>query len=83
MSSLSEHDRELQTYFTDVEHLRELFKQWLAAPTLPKRMLVIHGVGGVGKSSLLKKILPMKLHEHGKMLHLWTSCAIERKRKSD
>jgi tetratricopeptide (TPR) repeat protein len=54
MSSLSNHDRELQTYFTDVEHLRELFKQWLAAPTLPKRMLVIHGVGGVGKSSLLR-----------------------------
>jgi ABC-type transport system involved in cytochrome c biogenesis ATPase subunit len=54
MSSLSEHDRELQSYFTDVEHLREMFKQWLAAPTLPKRMLVIHGVGGVGKSSLLR-----------------------------
>ncbi len=58
MSSLSEHDRELQTYFTDVEHLRELFKQWLAAPTLPKRMLVIHGVGGVGKSSLLRMFPP-------------------------
>jgi tetratricopeptide (TPR) repeat protein len=47
-------DRELQNYFTDVEHLREMFRQWLAAPTLPKRMLVIHGVGGVGKSSLLR-----------------------------
>jgi tetratricopeptide (TPR) repeat protein len=47
-------DRELQNYFTDVEHLREMFKQWLAAPALPKRMLVIHGVGGVGKSSLLR-----------------------------
>ncbi len=47
-------DRELQTYFTDVEHLRETFKQWLAAPALPKRMLVINGVGGVGKSSLLR-----------------------------
>ena len=54
MSSLSNHDRELQTYFTDVEHLRELFKQWLAAPTLPKRLLIVHGVGGVGKSSLLR-----------------------------
>ena len=50
----NEFDRELQTYFTDVEHLREMFKQWLAAPALPKRMLVIHGVGGVGKSSLLR-----------------------------
>jgi tetratricopeptide (TPR) repeat protein len=47
-------DHELQNYFTDVEHLREMFRQWLAAPTLPKRMLVIHGVGGVGKSSLLR-----------------------------
>jgi tetratricopeptide (TPR) repeat protein len=47
-------DHELQNYFTDVEHLRGMFKQWLAAPTLPKRMLVIHGVGGVGKSSLLR-----------------------------
>jgi putative ribosome biogenesis GTPase RsgA len=47
-------DRELQNYFTDVEHLRELFRQWLVAPTLSKRMLVIHGVGGVGKSSLLR-----------------------------
>jgi tetratricopeptide (TPR) repeat protein len=47
-------DRELQNYFTDVEHLREMFKQWMAAPALPKRMLVIHGVGGVGKSSLLR-----------------------------
>ncbi|MGB9763675.1 MAG: hypothetical protein ACPLW7_06810, partial [Minisyncoccia bacterium] len=47
-------DRELQSYFTDVEHLRGVFKQWLAAPTLPKRLLVIHGVGGVGKSSLLR-----------------------------
>jgi len=47
-------DRELQSYFTDVEHLRDLFQQWLAAPALPRRMLVIHGVGGVGKSSLLR-----------------------------
>jgi len=50
----NEFGRVLQSYFTDVEHLRELFKQWLAAPALPKRMLVIHGVGGVGKSSLLR-----------------------------
>jgi tetratricopeptide (TPR) repeat protein len=47
-------DRELQNYFTDVEHLREMFRQWMAVPALPKRMLVIHGVGGVGKSSLLR-----------------------------
>jgi hypothetical protein len=44
----------LEAYFTDVEHLRELFKDMISAPTLPKRLLVIHGVGGVGKSSLLR-----------------------------
>ncbi len=47
-------DRELAAYFTDVEHLREWFAQWLTAKELPKRLLVIYGVGGVGKSSLLR-----------------------------
>lgn len=50
----ADYDQELAQFFTDVEHLREMFKQWLAAPTLPRRMLIIHGVGGVGKSSLLR-----------------------------
>jgi 2-phosphoglycerate kinase len=45
-------DKDLSTYFTDVEHLRGAFKNLVAAPTLPKCLLVIHGVGGVGKSSL-------------------------------
>src|SRR2546422_9214901 len=44
----------LEAYFTDVEHLRDVFKMLVAAPTLPKRLLVVHGVGGVGKSSLLR-----------------------------
>lgn len=44
----------LEAYFTDVEHLQELFCQALVAPALVKRLLVIHGVGGVGKSSLLR-----------------------------
>jgi len=44
----------LEAYFTDVEHLRDVFKNAVAAPTLTKRLLVIHGVGGVGKSSLLR-----------------------------
>ena len=42
------------TYFTDVEDLRDLFRAYLAAPELPKRILIIHGVGGIGKSSLLR-----------------------------
>ncbi len=44
----------LQAYFTNVEDLRALFKVLLAAPSLSKRLLIIHGVGGVGKSSLLR-----------------------------
>lgn len=47
-------DSELAAYFTDVDPLRDLFKNLVAAPTLPKRLLIIHGVGGVGKSSLLR-----------------------------
>ena len=47
-------DKELAEFFTDVEHLRDAFKHSVAAPTLPKHILVIHGVGGVGKSSLLR-----------------------------
>ena len=47
-------DKELAKFFTDVDYLRDLFKAFVAAPTLPKRLLVIHGVGGVGKSSLLR-----------------------------
>ena len=50
----SDFDKDLQAYFTDVEHLREAFNDAVAAPTLTKRLLIIHGVGGVGKSSLLR-----------------------------
>lgn len=47
-------DNDLLSYFTDVEHLRNLFKEYITSPKLLKRLIVIHGVGGVGKSSLLK-----------------------------
>lgn len=47
-------DQELLRFFTDVENLRDLFKTLVAAPELPRRILVIHGVGGIGKSSLLR-----------------------------
>jgi tetratricopeptide (TPR) repeat protein len=50
----SDFDNNLLDYFTDVEHLRGAFKEYVAAPVLPKRLMVIHGVGGVGKSSLLR-----------------------------
>jgi len=41
----SDLDQDLQSYFTDVEHLRDIFKSLVAAQTLTKRLLVIHGVG--------------------------------------
>ena len=47
-------DKELLDYYTNVEHLRETFKALILSPMLEKRLLVIHGVGGVGKSSLLR-----------------------------
>jgi tetratricopeptide (TPR) repeat protein len=37
-----------------MEHLRGMFKEYVAVPSLPKRIIVIHGVGGSGKSSLLR-----------------------------
>lgn len=50
----SDFDNNLQSYFTDMEHLRGMFKEYVAAPSLTKRIIVIHGVGGSGKSSLLR-----------------------------
>jgi tetratricopeptide (TPR) repeat protein len=50
----NEYDMNLQSYYTDAEHLREIFKQFVSAKNMPKRLMVIHGVGGVGKSSLLR-----------------------------
>jgi len=47
-------DADLAKYFTDVEPLRAWFDQAIAAETMPKRLLVIWGVGGIGKSSLLR-----------------------------
>lgn len=44
----------LEQYFTDVEEVREHFATLLTLPSLSKRLFVIHGVGGIGKSSLLR-----------------------------
>ncbi len=44
----------LESYFTDVEHLRNEFRELTSAPNLQRRLLIIHGVGGVGKSSLFR-----------------------------
>ena len=50
----SDFDKNLLDYFTDVEHLRGLFTEYVSASELPKTLIVIHGIGGVGKSSLLR-----------------------------
>lgn len=53
---------DLEKYFTDVEYLRDLFAKFIVSEQLPKRILAIHGVGGVGKSSLLRMF---RLHAKG------------------
>src|SRR6202142_1446963 len=51
---VSDRDTPLGQFFTDLERLRDIFKQLTAMPKLEKRILVLHGVGGVGKTSLLR-----------------------------
>ncbi len=55
-SNQSNYDTDLFQFFTDVEDLRRIFSHTVEAPSLQKPMLVIHGVGGVGKSSLLRML---------------------------
>ncbi len=50
----TDEDTSLTKFYTDCEHALQMFKQLVSAMNLPKRLLVIHGVGGVGKSSLLR-----------------------------
>lgn len=47
-------DRELEKFFTDAEYARQVFEDLIKSAALSKRLLVIHGMGGVGKSTLLK-----------------------------
>jgi tetratricopeptide (TPR) repeat protein len=47
-------DSDLEQFFTDAEYACQAFENLVGADRMPKRLLVIHGVGGVGKSTLLK-----------------------------
>lgn len=47
-------DAYLEDYFTDMEPLQDLFQSLVVAPTLTRRILFIYGVGGIGKSTLLR-----------------------------
>jgi len=53
-TDLADFDKHLLSYFTDAERPRDIFRNHIAAHTLSKRIFIIHGVGGVGKSSLLR-----------------------------
>ncbi len=47
-------DTDLTQFYTNSEQALQVFEHLMTAVTLPKRLLVIHGLGGVGKSTLLK-----------------------------
>ena len=47
-------DTDLEKFYTDTEHARQVFEELVTSKELPRRILVIHGLGGVGKSTLLK-----------------------------
>src|SRR5258706_4028764 len=53
-SQLAEEDTDLERFYTDSEYALQIFEQLVKAPHLSKCLLVIHGIGGVGKSTLLK-----------------------------
>lgn len=53
-SILNAEDTELEGFFTDAKQARNTFEQLITADKLPKYLLVIHGIGGVGKSTLLR-----------------------------
>jgi dipeptidyl aminopeptidase/acylaminoacyl peptidase len=44
----------LERFFTDAEEARGRFRELLESTPLPKRIVVVHGIGAVGKSSLLR-----------------------------
>ena len=50
----TDEDTDLAQFYTDSEHALQVFEQLATATNLPKCLLVIHGLGGVGKSTLLK-----------------------------
>jgi ATP/maltotriose-dependent transcriptional regulator MalT len=49
-----EEDTALTKFYTDSEYPLQVFEQLAATTSLPRHLLVIHGIGGVGKSTLLK-----------------------------
>jgi hypothetical protein len=54
---------DLEKFYTNSERELQIFEQLVTATTLNKRLLVIHGLGGVGKSTLLK-MYAFSCHKH-------------------
>ena len=52
----TEDDALLEQYFTNAEEARGRFDALIQEPTLSKRVFVIHGVGAVGKTTLLRML---------------------------
>jgi hypothetical protein len=50
----TDEDSDLEKFYTDTEYALQMFEQLVTSINLPKRILVIHGLGAVGKSTLLK-----------------------------
>lgn len=67
----------LSAYFTNVEYLQKIFLQAVTESILTKRLMIIHGVGGVGKSSLLSMF-----RLHCKNLHIPVALASGDENKS-
>jgi tetratricopeptide (TPR) repeat protein len=59
----TDEDTDLEQFYTNAEYARQVFEQLATAPNLSKRLLVIHGIGGVGKSTLLK-MYALFCHKH-------------------
>jgi len=53
---MTEDDAVLEQYFTNAEEARSRFEALIQETTLSKRVFVIHGVGAVGKTTLLRML---------------------------
>jgi hypothetical protein len=50
----TDEETDLESFYTDSEYVLQIFKQLACTTPLSKRLLIIHGIGGVGKSTLLR-----------------------------
>jgi tetratricopeptide (TPR) repeat protein len=61
---LTDEDTYLTQFYTNTEYALKGYEQLVTATNLPKRLLVIHGLGGTGKSTLLKMYLLLGRRHH-------------------